>query len=173
MITASAGAKPTFNILLAHHTRVSQLEDTKQLAPAPPAELPPRCPEGAGEERSDSPGDADASTRCRIRAPQGWQWHTEDRKLVGRGLWVQRVSQAVTGISKWKPGTGFQRGKVRPSTPGLTGVGLIFEGRREMKHFGREVEVREWRFGARQVLCLSELSQQGRSEPTLRKLRNY
>jgi len=36
----------------------------------------------------------------------------------------------------------FGRGKVRPSTPGLTGVEVIFEGKRETKYFGREVEDR-------------------------------
>lgn len=47
------GAKLTFNFLLAHRTRVSQLEDTKQLIAAPAPEPPPRCwgEPGAGEER--------------------------------------------------------------------------------------------------------------------------
>lgn len=55
----------------------------------------------------------------------------------------------------------------------MTGVEVILEGKRERKHFGREVEDRGLRLGAGQGMYLSKLSQQGRSEPNLRKLGNY
>lgn len=169
------GAKLTFNFLLAPRTRVSQLEDTKQLTAALPAELPPSCwgEPGAGEERHGSPGGCQCVQQAQKQGSAGGWWHVEDWELVGGRPRVQRVGQAVTGTSKWKPGTGFWRGKVRPSTPGLTGVEVIFEGRRERKHSGREVEDREWRLGAGQGICPSKLSQQGRSKPNLRKLGNW
>lgn len=80
----------TFNFHLAHCTRVSRLEDTKQLTPNPLAEFPPGC---WVKREAIFLGDANVHTKQRSRALQGGQWHLEDRELVGE-LLVQRVGQA-------------------------------------------------------------------------------
>lgn len=103
------GANLTFSLLLAHCTRVRQLDHTKQLTPAPSEEFPPGFWRelGLGKERSDSPEGYQCTHQAWKQGSEGEQWHGEDRELVGGGLQVQRAHQAATGICKCKPDTRF------------------------------------------------------------------